>query len=179
MSKQRASKLDPFAGELIEWFHRGLGLREAQARLAERGCSVSLSRLSTFWESCQHREMIEKALNRVSIGADASRQIERQFAKDAPPELGTLIKLLRVQVMQLALHGQSEPQLLKLATTLLKPVMENLKVEEHAKDRELEERRVKLLEARADLAQKAETVAASAATPEEKEQKLRAIFGMT
>lgn len=179
MAKQRASKLDQYAEQLTEWFLLNLSLRDAQLRLKNLNCSVSLSRLSSWWEQEQQRRSQTQMLERIAIGSQQCAEIEKQFGKNPPPEISTLIKIMRTLIMQLTVRGQTDPAMLKLATSLIKPVMDHLHIQEREKDRELEERRVKLLEQRASQAEKAEQVASSDASPEEKEQRIKSIFGMS
>jgi hypothetical protein len=136
--KSRPSKLDAFSDQLTEWFiGEKLTLQAAQQRLAGLGCSVSISRVGAWWEAQQTQRMQDQLLDRIATGAQASRQIEQQFAKDAPPGLETLLKLLRVQIMTLSMQGQADPELLQLAGNLLKPVMEHLKIEQKREELDL------------------------------------------
>ena len=58
--------------------------------------------------------------------------------------------------------------------------MTYLKVQEQRADRHLEERRVAILEQKARQAEEAEvTISDKALSPEEKQHRLRAIFGMS
>jgi hypothetical protein len=62
----------------------------------------------------------------------------------------------------------------------MKPVMAYLKVQEQRADRRLEERRVAILEQKAKQAEEAEEVTSDKKlSPEEKQTRLRAIFGMS
>lgn len=181
MSKAKKSKLDPHSAELERWFDDKITLAEACARLQERyQLSVSPSLLSDWWEKRQHQRLQDKVLDRISSGAHAVKAVEKQFAKDAPPEVETLIKLHRVLIMQLSLQATANPELLKTASDCMKPVMTYLKVQEQRADRHLEERRLAILEQKAKQAEEAEQVVSDKKlSPEEKQQRMRAIFGMS
>jgi len=181
MSKAKKSKLDPHSAELERWFDEKITLEDARTRLQERySLSVSPSLLSDWWEKRQQARLQERVLDRISSGAAAVKQVEKQFAKDAPPEVETLIKLHRVLIMQLSLQATANPELLKTASDCMKPVMAYLKVQEQRADRHLEERRVAILEQKAKQAEDAEeTISDNKLSPEEKQQRLRAIFGMS
>src|ERR1051325_3565561 len=180
MSKAKKSKLDPHSAELERWFDEKITLEDARTRLQERySLSVSPSLLSDWWEKRQQQRLQDRVLDRISSGAAAVKQVEKQFAKDAPPEVETLIKLHRVLIMQLSLQATANPELLKTASDCMKPVMAYLKVQEQRADRHWEERRVAILEQKAKKAEDAEeTISDNKLSPEEKQQRLRAIFGM-
>jgi len=181
MSKAKKSKLDPHSAELEAWFDEKVTLDDARARLLERfGISVSPSLLSDWWAKRQQQRLQDRVLDRITTGAAAVKQVEKQFAKDAPPEVETLIKIHRVLIMQLSLQAAANPDLLRTASECMKPVMAYLKVQEQRADRNLEERRVAILEQKAKQAEDAEKVVSDKKlSPEEKQQRMRAIFGMS
>jgi len=181
MRKQKKSKLDPYSAELERWFADNLTLDDARARLQNLySLSVSPSLLSDWWEKRQQQRLQDRVLEKIATGAQAVKRVEKQFAKDAPPEVETLIKLHRVLIMQLSLQATANPELLKVATKAMTPVMTYLKVQEQRADRHLEERRVAILEQKARQAEEAEvTISDKALSPEEKQHRLRAIFGMS
>jgi len=181
MSKAKKSKLDPHSAELEHWFDGKVTLAIACARLQERyQLSVSPSLLSDWWEKRQQQRLQDKLLANITSGAHAVKAVEKQFAKDAPPEVETLIKLHRVLIMQLSLQATANPELLKTASDCMKPVMTYLKVQEQRADRHLEERRLAILEQKAKQAEEAEQVVSDKKlSPEEKQQRMRAIFGMS
>jgi len=180
--KRKASKLDSYAEQLRAWFTpadqggEGLTLSDVRARLADSGFAVSLSRLSTWWSAEQDRQMRDQILGRITSGARLSADLEKRFAKDPPPEIETLLKIFRVLIMQMSLQGQANPDILKLVGPLMTHVMGKLKLDDHAADRDLELRRVTLLEAKAAKADQAEQVEHSALSEAEKAERIRAIF---
>ncbi len=99
--KEKASKLDPHAALLTGWFRdEHLTLDAARTRLREQfGVSVSSQRLSTWWEREQRRQMHLEVVGRVASGAQLAHELTAQFGKNPPPELETIMKLLRVVVL--------------------------------------------------------------------------------
>jgi len=136
IGKRRASKLDAHASDIAAWFEsERVPLASAQARLLERGVKVSLGRLSAWWGQEQQDRMRERILERVSSGAQLSGELEAAFREHAAPQIETLIKLLKVLVMQASVDGGTDPKLLMLVPQLMRPVLEELKVRQ--RDREL------------------------------------------
>lgn len=141
MTKTKPSKLDPHTEQLVAWFTpapqgEGLTLDQARGRLLElHGLQVSTGRLSQWWESWQQARLQERVLARITAGAEQSRQIEKQFSKDAPPEVDTIIKLLRVLIMQLSVQATAQPDLLDVVNPIMRSVLNFEKVKQ--KDREL------------------------------------------
>lgn len=125
MSKEQKSKLDPFAASIDEWFgEQKLTIKEVVAKLAEDGVSISQSQLSVWWRERQGKRMEAELLGRIASGARQCKEVEAQFAKNAAPELETIIKLNRVMVMQLATQGRADPKMLMLADQLTRTAME-------------------------------------------------------
>lgn len=188
--KARESKLDAFAEQLAAWFTptceggEGLTLAQARARLAERGCAVSLNSLSLWWRRHQQARMQERLLVDIASGARFNRQLERSLGDNPPPELQTLIKLVRTLVAQLAVNGSTDPDILRVVGNLVALVLEHDKSRAaHAlkeKDLEIKERRIVLLEQKAAQADAAKaTLGDAALTEEQKRERLRQIFGMS
>lgn len=186
--KARPSKLDEFADKLREWFRpkeqggEGLTLAQARNRLADLNCSVSVSRLGDWWSDKQAELLQEKLLSDIASGARFSREMEKQLEANPPPELQTLITLIKTLIAQLAVQGVTDPDTLKLVGQLTSLVLEDRKAaanyELKKADLDIKERRVSLLEQKAAQADQAKGVIESALTPEEKQQRLRQIFGM-
>ena len=145
MSKEKKSKLDPFAERLTQWFTPkdkggdGLTLEQAQEQLALDGCKISTGRLSTWWESQQQEQLQVKLLGQIASGAQQCRAVEKQFGSNPAPELETLIKLHRVLILQLSTQGNANPEFLKLADQLMRTAMEFVSGQTKAahKEREL------------------------------------------
>lgn len=140
MSKATPSKLDPFAERLDEWFGvEKKTLKEVQAQLALDGCSVSLSRLSEWWEARTQEKAEARLLSQIASGAEQVVAVRKHFAQNAPPQLEMLIDLHRVLVMQMSTQAAANPDLIKLADQALRTVMEYVSGQTKArlKEREL------------------------------------------
>lgn len=123
----------------------------AVQRLAlQKGFQCSRSALHKWWTRRQRQRVQDEVLARLASGSQTAAAVEKAFEKNAPPAVDTLIKLVRGLVMQLAVHGEAGDA--KAMVDLLRPVMEHLRIEEKRKDRELELRKVTLLEEKASEA---------------------------
>jgi hypothetical protein len=185
MSKAVQSKLDPFTASLDEWFGvQKLSLEEVREKLKEDGCSVSLSRLSRWWEARQTVLAEEKLLNQIATGARTHAAVVKQFGENPPPELQTLIDLHRVLIMQLSTAGAANPKMLELADRCMRTVMDYISGQTKAtlENRKLElgERRVTILERKAHQADQAKGILTNKElSEEEKRLKMRALFGIS
>ena len=123
--KTRPSKPDQFTDQIEEWFGaEKITIAAARDRLAGLGCAVSSGRLSQWWGARQQSRLEEQLLDRVASGAQLSREIEAKFARNAPPEIATIVQILRTLVLQLSVKGQADHTLLGLVSDLLKRVMD-------------------------------------------------------
>lgn len=126
--KSRPSKLDRYAEQLAELEAEGLTLADMQKWLKAENISVSPSRLSVFLESQRTARLHERLLGQIATGSRAHQEIEKQFSKNAAPELETLIKLHRVLIMQLSTQAAADPALLEMVSNAMKPVMDFAKL---------------------------------------------------
>lgn len=180
--KTRSSKLDAHAEQLREWDGLSIPLAEMASRLKALGCSVSLSRLSSFLEAQRSAALQARLLGQITTGSRACKEVEARFKKDAPPELETLINLHRLMVLQMSTAGMADPKLIQIADQGMRTVMEFVSGQTKARLEErklaLQERRVELLERKEALADAAERVTKSDLSPEEKQLKMKEIFGL-
>ena len=179
--KEHKSKLDPYAKHLDEWFSPPLKLtlEQAAARLAsEYDLSVSRARLSEWWEARCNQKLQTSLLNQIATGSRACQAVEREFGKNPAPELETLIKLHRVLILNLATRSELDPSLLDTVSTLMKSAMEWAKLQEKQQSRQLDERRLVMLETKAAQSDAAEQVATGNYTPEETRDRIKQIFGI-
>lgn len=139
--KTKASKLDPHAGRLTEWFLAGKTLAEAQEQLRLDGCAVSLGRLSEWWSARQASLQEERLLKQITSGAKQCREVEAAFGRSPAPELETIIKLHRVLALQFATRASADPGMVELAERASKMALEFAKLEEKRADRELAEQK--------------------------------------
>lgn len=178
--KERASKLDAYADLLNLWFGSDhLPLEEARRRLKERGMDVSIARLSTWWANEQQKILEAQVLGGLVSGSQMCSEIDRAIGKAPEPSMERIMKLLKMLVMNLAGKGQLDPALLKLVDRLLKPVLAWQDGQRHERVVDLDERRLKLMEARAAKAEAAEQAAQDPAlSPEEKASRWKEIFAI-
>jgi hypothetical protein len=81
-------------------------------------------------------ELQEQLLAQIAYAASHCAEIERVFGKNPPPELETLIKVYRVLILKLSAEAQANPDQLKLAISLMKPVLDWERFEAARKQRE-------------------------------------------
>jgi len=141
MSKQRASKLDPHAERLEEWFGAGVTLEEAQRRLRELGCAVSRSRLGDWWQARMQARQQEALLRQIATGARQHQEVLREFARHPAPELETIIALHRVLILKLSTQANADPRLIELVGQMMRPVMEHARLVEKRRELELAEQK--------------------------------------
>lgn len=140
MSKAKKSKLDQFAERLDDWFGvEKKTILEVQAQLKLDGCLVSTGRLSEWWQLRQQFKMQKALLAQIATGARHIKEVEKQFDKNAAPELQTLMNLHRTLVFKLSTAGNVDPEFLKLADQMTRTVMEFYSAQTKAgfKEREL------------------------------------------
>jgi hypothetical protein len=176
--KGRKSKLDPHAEQIAEWYRAepALTLEDCCARLRALGCRVSTGRLSDYLKAQRSQALQESLLAGIVSGSRMARKIDEAFAKDPPPELRTLVGLVKNLVLNLNVNGQADPALLDVANTMLKTVLEFARLEAKQADTALAERRLKLLEQQeTDTRQ---TLANPSLSAADKEAKIKRIFGL-
>lgn len=184
MRKATPSKLDAHADALIGWLTaqpqgEGATLAVAAQRLAERGCVVSLPTVGKWWRRREARLNEDAFIEGIRAGNETSRKVRAAFSKQPPPDLAELIAIHRKLAFDLALQRNADPKLLELANTLTKNVLAFAKLEESGRQLALDERRVKLLEARAAIADQAEGVMNSKELTEaDKVARMHELFGL-
>ena len=142
MGKRNQSKLEHHAEQLDEWFGQDAStLAEARARLGKLGCPVTPARLSEWRRAREWKRTREQLLNQIAEGARHCAEVEREFGKNPPPELETLIKLHRVMVLQFSSQKDAKRETIGLVTALMRPVMDWARLQEKRKDRELAEQK--------------------------------------
>lgn len=140
--KEKPSKLDQYAERLDEWFgieKRTLG--DVQEQLKLDGCSVSVSRLSKWWQSRMRQQQEAALLAQIASGARQCKEVEAEFAKNPAPGVETIIKLQRVLIMKLSTQANVDPEMIELVARLTKPSMEWAKLEQKRREVELAEQK--------------------------------------
>ena len=143
--KSRKTKLADHAEQLEAWFTATppLTLDQARARLlSEHGLSVSASRLSTWWASREKQRTIAEAqakvLASIASGAAINRAVTDAQAKDAPPEMLTIIGLLKTTILQQSVSAADNPESLALLPALMRPVIEWMRLQQARETSDLE-----------------------------------------
>jgi len=137
LRKATKSKLDPFADQLEEWFEvEKRSARDAQQLLEQRGCKVSHTTVLDWWRRRQMKKLQDQLLCDIAESAQECSDLEAHFAKNPAPAIDILIKLHRVAALRLNKQGQTDPDLLRLMTILMKPVLDWARLEEQRKVRE-------------------------------------------
>lgn len=177
--KRRASKLDGWEEKLTEWLGtERLRLADAQKRLAEQGCAVSLGRLSQWWEARQRERMRERLMGSIATGAKLNADLDAAFAKSPAPGMERIAELLKVLTLQLAVQGGTDPEMLGMVPALLRPVVDHMKVEQRDREIELAQEKFAFLKAKAEQAEKTEAVLGDTGlTDEQRRQRIAEIYG--
>jgi hypothetical protein len=151
--------------QLAEWLLDGMPYHTAKETVAkEFGVSVSLPCFSSFWEEVCAPALITRRRRAVSTAEEIAIE-----ASATPGRFDqATIDALKQQAFELSIKPNADPKQVKALFSLV------LK----ARDQDLEERRVKLLEAKAALADQAKEIVESTASPEEQMAKIKAVFGM-
>ena len=84
---------------------------------------------------------IEQLLAQIAWAARHCAELEAQFGAHPAPPLETLLKVYRVLILKLSAEANMDPEQLKLAMGLLRPVLEGARLDEQRKGRELSERK--------------------------------------
>lgn len=162
MSKQIKSKLDQFAEPLAAQEAEGKTLLQIIGWLRDEGCAVSLSTLSRFLESQRQAKLQAQLLRQIATGAKQVKEVEKSFGENPPPETETLIKLLRVFILQLSTQANQQPELFELVNPLLKTVADFSKLEIARQQAAMDERKLQLLEKKAAAYDRAQAALESA-----------------
>lgn len=142
--KEQKSKLDPFISKIAHWFEvEKATIDEVKERLGQLGLEVTRDWLGRWWQDRSIRLMRDKIFAQLALGSRQCRAVEDGFGDNPPPELETLIKLHRVLIMNYCAALAERPELIKLITLMMKPVMEWARLEEAKKAREFAESRFK------------------------------------
>jgi hypothetical protein len=185
MRKPSPSKLDQYAESLLAMdaeLNPRKTLDDMLAWLKQEGVTVSKGQLSKFLTAQRSARQQQSLLDSIVLGARQVKEVDKRFEKHTAPQLDTLIKLLRVSILQLATQAQTNPDLLKLVDQLTRTVMEFVSGQTKAmhKERELAvaEEKLELLKKKAEQADEAKGIMGNQALSEaEKSDRMRELFG--
>ncbi len=153
--------------QLADWLLSGVPYHQAQQMVEkEFGLKVSISAFSRFWEAYCSPALLARRSRAVKL----SDEVAAEARSNPGAFTEATIDQLSQKAFELASSPGANPKDVKALFSLV------LK----SRDQDLVERRVKLLEAKAAQADEASAIAGSAAlTPEEKAQKIKAVFGLS
>lgn len=142
MSKEKKSKLDQFAVQLLAMDDEKKTIAEMIAWLKMEGVTASAGLLGGddgYLAKLRSQRLQSRLLSQIATGARQCQEVEQEFSRNAAPELETLIKLHRVLILQLTTQGNANPEFLKLADQLMRTAMEFVSGQTKAahKEREL------------------------------------------
>lgn len=180
--KARPSKLDRFAPQLAELDAEKKTLSDICEWLAGEGCKVSPSSVSVYLERLRSERRQASLLSQIASGSRQSAEVEKQFSQNPAPALETIIKLHRVLIMQMATKSVDQPELVEVANSLTKTVMDfvsgQTKAEIEKQKLSQGERKIVLLEKKAAQADATEqTLSDANLTPEQRQQRIKEIYG--
>jgi len=155
--KPQPSKLDPFAETLVSMELEGKTLKAMIKWLQQEGVTVSYSTLSEYLSALRDKRREKSLLAQITTGARQSKEVQSAFEQNPAPELETLIKLVRVLIMQLSTGGVDNPEMLQLADRMTNTVVMFLSGQTRAaqKEREVTLAELKHAETKKDDATKA------------------------
>jgi hypothetical protein len=178
--KPRPSKLDQYAASLADMEVAGKTIAQIQEWLAAEGCPAGAGTISVYLRRLRSERRQAAILAKITSGSRQAEEVEKQFAQNPAPAVETIIKLLRVQIMQLALETEDKPQLMEVTNALTKTVMEfasaQTKAEIEKQKLGQSERKIVLLEKKAAAFDQAREVVQSKLSPEEQRQRLKEIL---
>ena len=170
-SKLQTELSEEQQAQLADWLLSGVPYHQAQGMVQKDfGLSVSLSCFSAFWQ-----EVCAPALLRRRSRAKDTAECIAEEAKAQPGRFdAATIDALQQRAFELAISPGADPDAVKsIFSLVLKANDQRLK----ERNLELIERKVKLLESKE--AQTKETLQDAGLTPEQRQERIRAIFGMT
>ena len=135
----------------------GESYRKVQQRLEEDGIKLSQEAIRRYY----HSQILPARLARQNKTAEELNKISVEGVDEAT------MRAIRSAALDLAAYPSCDPKALNILVGLI------LKAEQLAQDK----RRLKILEAKAAQADAAKQVTQSTLTPEERDRKLRNIFG--
>jgi hypothetical protein len=152
--------------QLVEWLLSGLPYHQVKLLVKKQfEIDTSLGALSAFYQDCCSAVLLARRQQAVSTAdeiAAAASAMPGQFDQ-------ATIDALKQKAFELSIQPFANPKDVKAIFSLV------LK----ARDQDLEARRIAVLEAKAKRADEAEQVVREDLTPEEKEARLKGIFGMS
>lgn len=178
LGQYRPNQLSPHKAELREWFAAEISYDEILNRLEKKGTRTTKQQLSKMRTRLQREHLQEIVLDRIATGARAHEKVSKEFAKNPPPDVNSLVLLFQNLIFTIITKGQ---QLFTVGqvSSLMRPVLEWSRLQLKERETAVAERKMKLLEETAAKAREAEGVVGdSKLSQEEKMARMRQIFGI-
>jgi hypothetical protein len=121
--KKRRSVLDPFANELVQMDENKTTLPEIVAWLDQRGVSTSGNNVSKFLINRREEAELQEQQERLASRSNKCVAFEEWLAKHPTPDLGAVIKMFKLLMMEMAANKTVEPEVLKLADRLTRTAL--------------------------------------------------------
>jgi hypothetical protein len=151
--------------QLSHWLLSGMPYHQVRALLSkEMGVTTSCAALSAYYSDVCSAALLSKRVRAVST---ADQLAEAAAATPGRFDQAT-IDALKQKAFELSISPQADPRDVK---SLMMLVLKS-------RDQDLSERRIQLLEAKANQADQAEAVVKSALSPDEKTARFKEIFGI-
>ena len=121
--KKRRSVLDPFANELVQMDENKTTLPEIVAWLGQRGVATSGNNVSKFLINRREEAELQEQQERLASRSNKCVAFEEWLAKHPTPDLGAVIKMFKLLMMEMAASKTVEPEVLKLADRLTRTAL--------------------------------------------------------
>jgi len=115
--------LDPFRNELLQMDQEKKTLPEMLGWLKERNVTASHNNLSHFLMCRREEAELAAQQERLQVRADKCAAFEEWLAKNPTPDLGAVIKMFKLLMLEMAASKTVEPEVLKLADRLTRTAL--------------------------------------------------------
>lgn len=176
-----ATHLAAYDDDLDAWLcQENLTYAQAATRLHERhGVDATVKQLHRWYQRHTEGQLRERVLRNITTGAEAVRQIRTQAQAHGIPQLDELIGWVRVLIANLATRPDAEVNVVAL-TRLIQPAIDWARLQTRHQELDLDRERLELLKRKAEMADAAKAVTEAAdLTPEERMDRIKAVFGMS
>jgi hypothetical protein len=183
MNRSR-SKLDAHAALLDRWLggmeQGGLALTYDQAakRLKKKGVECSATGISMWWK---RRMILRSERETIAIVAQANagmRALRQKIGGEGDPKVDALLTLLQAFTWKLMQGKDPDRDDFTKISQMVRDLVALYKVQGDDKDREIADRRVKLLEAEAEKSRQTETALKEKLTPAQLSERIKEIYGI-
>ena len=118
LRKRIPSLLDPFTEPLLQMEAENKTIDEMLAWLQERQVSTARGNLSKFLANRREEAELKEQQEQLQVRANKCAAFEEWFAKNPKPDLGTVIEMFKLLIVELTASKTVDPEVLKLADKL-------------------------------------------------------------